>query len=96
MRRLIRGVEEVEREEHPLERIMAIEEAGDTLVVTTTGHHIARRIASRLRQRLHRKPKVHYGTESAVDPLSGYEAKDKLSASFLPCSAGSCQVDNRH
>ena len=58
---LIRNVASAEREEHPLERIMAIEHADGALVVTTTGTHLARRIASKLSRQLHEKPAVHQG-----------------------------------
>lgn len=57
---MIRNVEAVEREEHPLERVMALEERGDRLVVTTTGLHLARRLASRLSRAFHRKPNLRY------------------------------------
>jgi NMD protein affecting ribosome stability and mRNA decay len=48
---LLRGVrrcEENERREHPLQRIMAIERAGEESIVTTTDPHLARRIADAL------------------------------------------------
>lgn len=41
---LIRNVEKLENAEHPLHRIMAIEERADTIVITTTDIHLPRRI----------------------------------------------------
>ncbi|MEN8189890.1 MAG: BCAM0308 family protein [Thermodesulfobacteriota bacterium] len=41
---LIHNEEKLEKGEHPLERIMAIEETEEFTVITTTGIHIARRI----------------------------------------------------
>jgi hypothetical protein len=43
--RLARNAEALENREHPLQRIMGIEEAGDHVVITTTDIHLARRIA---------------------------------------------------
>ena len=45
---LARHCEAAERDEHPLERIMGVEGSDDGLVITTTGTHIARRIAERV------------------------------------------------
>jgi hypothetical protein len=41
---LVRNTEKQEKEKHPLERIMAINENDTATVVTTTGIHVARRI----------------------------------------------------
>lgn len=41
---LSRNIEEQEKGEHPMERIIAIKNEGDHTVITTTGIHIARRI----------------------------------------------------
>lgn len=43
--RLIQNTERAEKSEHPLERLIAIEEADDAAHVTTTGPHLADRIA---------------------------------------------------
>lgn len=45
---LIRNVEQTERAEHPLERLMAITDEDGTTLVTTTGVHLARRIGDAL------------------------------------------------
>ena len=44
IRSLVRHVEEREKKEHALKRIMAVESDGDALVVTTTDEHLARGI----------------------------------------------------
>lgn len=46
--RLVRNLEAEEKNERPLERVMAIEDAGERAVVTTTGIHVARRIGEAL------------------------------------------------
>ena len=65
---MIRNVEEKERAEHALERVMEIAEEGGRMTVTTTGIHIAREIAHKLARRFHRKARLHYaGDESRVE-----------------------------
>ncbi len=66
IRRLVRAVDESERAEHPLERVMALEYTDDGMLVTTTGIHIARRIASRLQRHFHKKPRIEYGNSNGV------------------------------
>ncbi len=57
---LIRNVEKNEKVEHPLERLMDVEESDGRLVVTTTGVHLARQIAHKLAKRFHAKPRFRY------------------------------------
>ena len=57
---LIRNQEKLEKEEHPLERLMDVRKTRKGLVVTTTGIHIARRITSRLERRFHRKARMRF------------------------------------
>lgn len=45
---LIKNREGMEKEERPLERIMAINDTGDRISITTTGVHVARRIGEAL------------------------------------------------
>lgn len=45
---LVRNVEKQEKNEHPLERIIAIADEKDHVLVTTTGIHVARRIGEAL------------------------------------------------
>ncbi len=49
----IRNLETAEKAEHPLQRIMAIEEHGDKLIVTTTDIHLARGIGEALQDVYH-------------------------------------------
>lgn len=61
---LIRNAEEAEKAEHPLERLMDVEDAPDGgLVVRTTGIHLARVITSRLERRFHRQSRIRYPEE---------------------------------
>lgn len=60
---LIRREELGEREEHPLERVMSIETFEDGMRITTTGIHMARRLAGRLGKRFRQQPRMHYGPE---------------------------------
>jgi hypothetical protein len=63
IRRMIRNLERTEKAEHPLERLMAIDEADDRLIVTTTGIHLAREISRALARRFHKKPHVRYADD---------------------------------
>ena len=77
---LIQHIASVEQAEHPLERLMAVERRADRLVVTTTGVHLARKIAHKLAKRFHRKPRFHYADSAGHvevtwddDPAGGAE-----------------------
>jgi NMD protein affecting ribosome stability and mRNA decay len=61
--KIVRNCEAKEKSEHPLERIMAIEDAGDGVLVTTTGAHLARDIAGRLHSAYKGTLDFHYGKE---------------------------------
>ena len=58
---LIRNCERKERAEHPLERLMEIRRSGTGLLVTTTGPHLARRLAHALARQFHAKPRFRFG-----------------------------------
>ncbi|MEZ6018631.1 MAG: hypothetical protein R3F17_00595 [Planctomycetota bacterium] len=58
IRRMIQNAEDVEREEHPPSDD-GVSEA-DGLRITTTGVHLARRIANALERRLHRQGHFQY------------------------------------
>ena len=58
---LIQNCERHERAEHPLERLMEIRKDRSGLWVTTTGPHLARRIAHGLARRFHEKPRFRFG-----------------------------------
>jgi NMD protein affecting ribosome stability and mRNA decay len=45
---LIRNIEAAEKEDHPLERLIAVKNEDGGLLVTTTGIHVARRIGEAL------------------------------------------------
>ncbi len=60
MLRLVRHQEEVEKKEHPLNRIIDIEEAPDRLVINTTDIHLPRRIAEALKRAFHGKVEFNY------------------------------------
>ena len=57
---MIRNTEKLEKGEHPLERLIEIANEEDSLVVTTTGMHLARRIASALKRRFHGGVAIRY------------------------------------
>ncbi len=58
---LIRNVEQAEKGEHPLERIMAIADEEGTTVVSTTGVHIAQRIGKALARAYEGDLTISYG-----------------------------------
>jgi NMD protein affecting ribosome stability and mRNA decay len=60
---LVRNVAAREREEHPLHRIMQIEDAPDGVVVTTTDVHSPQRIAEALKHAYHGHFNLHYGQD---------------------------------
>lgn len=57
---LVRNVEERERSQHPLERLMSLRERKDGLHVETTGVHLARRIADALRRTFHAQAEFEF------------------------------------
>jgi len=64
---LIRGREARERDEHPMQRIIAIEPSESGMVVTTTDPHLARTIATALHGAFGGKMEVaHDGDEEPV------------------------------
>lgn len=64
---LIRNAEATEKPEHPLERLMELEETpGGGLVVTTTGIHLARAITSKLERRFHKQARICYLEEQKL------------------------------
>jgi hypothetical protein len=62
---LIRNAEQAECAEHPLERLIEVERSEDGCTVTTTGVHVARRIANALERRFHRQARFRW---KAGDP----------------------------
>ncbi len=63
---LIANAEAAESAEHPLERLIAFDSDPKGMRVTTTGIHLARRIAHGLRRRFHRRLRVAYDQDAAL------------------------------
>ena len=61
---LARHQEEQEKAEHPLHRIMGIEERDGAIVVRTTDIHLPRRIGEALRHAYHGELDCRYGEEA--------------------------------
>jgi hypothetical protein len=57
---MIRNIESAEKADHPLERLMEISDHPWGILVTTTGIHLARRIAEALRRRWHEGVEIDY------------------------------------
>lgn len=57
---LVRNHEARERAEHPLQRIMAVEEEGDEALITTTDIHLARDIGEALHRAYQGELEYHY------------------------------------
>lgn len=63
--RLARNVEEAEKREHPLNRIMGVDEKeGGELVISTTDVHLPRRIGEALHRAFHGELDVHYDKDN--------------------------------
>lgn len=60
---LVRNREVTERAEHPLERIMAIEDVAEGVLVTTTDTHLARNIAEAVQSAFKGELDFHYNKE---------------------------------
>jgi len=61
--RLVRNEAEAETAEHPLHRIMGIEERPDEVVVTTTDIHLPRRIGHALEHAYKGQMEIHFDKE---------------------------------
>ena len=60
---LVRHTEQHARQEHPLQRIMAEQDDGDALVVTTTNIHLARAIGEAVHRAYQGELEFHYNPE---------------------------------
>lgn len=60
---LVRNHEQREREEHPLQRIMNIEEHDDSTVITTTDPHLARGVGEALHHAYQGELEFHYNPQ---------------------------------
>jgi len=59
----VRNCEQAEKQDHPLQRIMAIEPQDDGVLVTTTDSHLARRIGDALHDAWKGEFEYHYNRE---------------------------------
>jgi NMD protein affecting ribosome stability and mRNA decay len=57
---LARHQEEVEKKEHPLNRILSIEEDAQGIVINTTDIHLPRRIGETVKRAFHGELEAHY------------------------------------
>jgi len=60
---LVKHCEEKEKADHPMQRLMAIEETGEGVLVTTTDVHLARNIAERVHDSYKGSLAFHYNKE---------------------------------
>ncbi len=63
---MVRNCEGKEKSGHPLERIMAIEDTDEGMLVTTTGTHMARDIAERVHEAYKGEVEFHYNKEDQL------------------------------
>lgn len=80
---LARHHERVERAEHPLHRIMSIEDHPDTVVVATTDIHLPKRIGQALHRAYKGRLDLHYDKESCfvrVHWTAGADRSNKTNA----------------
>lgn len=67
---LVRHVAAREQEEHPLRRIVRIEEAPDGVIVMTTDIHMSQRIAEALKHGFQGDFKLSYGHDDCMVRVS--------------------------
>ncbi len=60
---LVRNLESAEKQDHPLGRIMNIEQEGGRIIINTTDIHLPRRIGDRLAHAFHGKLDFHYNED---------------------------------
>jgi len=60
---LVRNLEQKEKAEHPLQRLMAIADEGGGVLVTTTDSHLARSIGEALRHAYHGEVEIHHNPD---------------------------------
>ena len=68
---LIRNVEKLESQEHPLERLIELEVSEGRLYATTTGVHLARRVGTALKRQLRERVVIRYGEEENLVRIEG-------------------------
>jgi hypothetical protein len=57
---IIHHQEEVEKKEHPLNRIMTIEDVPDGIAINTTDIHLPRRIGEAMKRAFHGEFNMHF------------------------------------
>ena len=60
---LARHQEQAEKNDHPMNRIMAIEEDGEALVISTTDIHLPRRLGEAIKRAFHGRLDMHFDEE---------------------------------
>jgi uncharacterized protein (DUF2249 family) len=60
---LVRHLEAEEKSQHPLHRLMKIEEGADSIMIQTTDLHLPRRIGEGLRHAFKGEMEMHYDEE---------------------------------
>lgn len=61
---IVRHQEELENKEHPLNRVMSIEEGADRIVVTTTDIHLPRRIGEAVKRTFRGKLELQFDEDA--------------------------------
>src|SRR5699024_7799126 len=60
MLRLARHQEEVEKAEHPMNRIMSVDEDAESITINTTDIHLPRRIGETIKRAFHGRLDTHF------------------------------------
>lgn len=63
---MVKNLEHLESEEHPLERIMGIDTEDGRIIINTTGFHLARRLGNSLEQAYEGELDISYDAENYV------------------------------
>ena len=77
MLNLVRNVEQAEKSEHPLHRVMRIERQADSLVVTTTDLHLARRLGEAVRAAYKGSLDWHYNEGACLAQVNWVPALER-------------------
>jgi NMD protein affecting ribosome stability and mRNA decay len=81
---LIRHLESMEKEQHPLNRIMNIEDGRGTIVVNTTDMHLARRIGDALRRAHKGDLEIRYAEETSFVRVNWRRDNDAKETRAVP------------
>jgi hypothetical protein len=72
---LARHQEQVEKQEHPLNRVMGVEELADSIVINTTDIHLPRRIGEAMKRAFHGELSMHFDEQGYFVRVN-WERKD--------------------